>query len=312
MVRNVTAQQFESARQTHRIAALLGCLLDEAPVSLARLASLARLPEEEVVARLQMSPYTSAHAVPTSDGRVRVLDSGAAQARRGLDDYVLAHAALKLDSPRASATSAVQIADAGGIPRDPVDGSVERLMESGGIAARVRSGKVEVDRVLTVPELGWFGQAHLRHTTSISDQAAAAVDADPWLKHALLSLHPALKRERDLFAAGFPEAAVRQAFIGLEEALRVASGVRDLTGEHLVGRALGGKEVPLIDVATYEDVDTAKNQRDGFQFLFRGGFQYIRNVHAHKSAIGYDAIVAFEYLALASMLHRGIDGARLA
>lgn len=120
------------------------------------------------------------------------------------------------------------------------------------------------------------------------------------------NLHPEIQEAAGaLFADGQYEAAVSEAFKSLEVR------VRTLTGVHKPGAALMAEvfkaDAPKIDVAVH-DGQSGKDEREGFLHIFRGSMIGIRNPKAHELFAEGDPQQALEYLGMASLLHRRIDG----
>ena len=64
---------------------------------------------------------------------------------------------------------------------------------------------------------------------------------------------------------------------------------------------------PKLDTATASG-QSAADEREGFQALFRGAMLAIRNPKAHELFKPEDPQQALEYLGFASLLHRRLDG----
>lgn len=151
-----------------------------------------------------------------------------------------------------------------------------------------------------------FGPEDMRHTKVVWGKSQA-VRVAPVRMLTIEALHPEIVHASGaLFADGHYSQSIAEAFKTLEVRLRAMSGV-DKSGVQLVGDALGGK-VPKINVATSAG-RSGEDEQEGFQAIFRGAMQAIRNPKAHELATDEDPQHALEYLGLASLLHRRLDGA---
>ncbi len=79
----------------------------------------------------------------------------------------------------------------------------------------------------------------------------------------------------------------------------------ELAGARLMQEAFKPKGY-MLDVGV-EEARSGKDEREGFFHLFRGAVLGIRNPNAPELARGDDLDEALEVLALASLLHRGLD-----
>lgn len=124
------------------------------------------------------------------------------------------------------------------------------------------------------------------------------------------NLHPEVQTAAgDLYADGHHQAAISEAFKSLEVRVRNLTGIQK-SGTSLMGDAFAFKSgTPPLDVAT-ETGQSGNDEREGFAALFRGSMLGIRNPGAHELFKPTDAHETLEYLALASLLHRRIDGAK--
>lgn len=114
----------------------------------------------------------------------------------------------------------------------------------------------------------------------------------------------------ELFADGYYQPAVAEAFKSLEVRVRAMTG-SSKAGAPLMGDAFAfQRDDPLIDVAIHEG-QSGKDEREGFHAIFRGVMLGIRNPRAHELFAAEDPQQALEYLGLASLLHRRLDAAAL-
>jgi uncharacterized protein (TIGR02391 family) len=109
----------------------------------------------------------------------------------------------------------------------------------------------------------------------------------------------------NLFADGQYEAAVSEAFKSIEVRVRQVTGL-DKSGAALMADAFR-PDAPLIDVAAHPG-QSGRDEREGLLHVFRGAMIGIRNPKAHELFAAGDPQQALEYLGLASLLHRRIDG----
>lgn len=150
-----------------------------------------------------------------------------------------------------------------------------------------------------------FGPEDMRHTKVVWG-AAPAVRVAPVRRLSIEHLHSEVAQvASDLFADGHHSQAVAEAFKSLEVRLRRMTGA-DKSGVALVGEALGGP-VPKINLATSSG-RSGVDEREGYLAIFRGVVQAVRNPKAHELATDEDPWVALEYLGMASLLHRRLDG----
>jgi uncharacterized protein (TIGR02391 family) len=112
----------------------------------------------------------------------------------------------------------------------------------------------------------------------------------------------------DLFADGHFASAISEAFKSIEVRVKQATGI-DQSGAKLMAEAFQPLN-PKLNVAT-ETGQSGKDEREGFQALFRGAIIGIRNPKAHELFKAEDPQTALEYLGFASLLHRRIDHAIL-
>lgn len=120
-------------------------------------------------------------------------------------------------------------------------------------------------------------------------------------------LHPdVVAAALSLFESGHYYEAEFEAFKSLEHRVRQVAGLTQ-AGVSLMGAAFGTSN-PLIDTAT-DPGQPGSDQREGYLALFRGAMLAIRNPKAHLPSRTLDPQETLEYLALASLLHRRLDGA---
>lgn len=120
------------------------------------------------------------------------------------------------------------------------------------------------------------------------------------------NLHPrVIESAGKLFADGHFSRAVTEAFVSIEVRVRGLLGSEN-SGTKLMDEAFAGKD-PNLSVARHEG-RSGDDEQAGFHALFRGAMLGIRNPGSHELAPEQDPQEALEYLALASLLHRRLDG----
>ena len=122
-----------------------------------------------------------------------------------------------------------------------------------------------------------------------------------------LSLHPEIDRAvSKLYRDGHYSNAVESAVKALNGLVRLRSGL-DVDGSKLMDKAFGGAD-PLIQFNDLND-DSARNEQQGFHFLFKGAVAGLRNPRAH-SFIEDQPERALEFIAFVSLLAKLMDEAR--
>lgn len=124
------------------------------------------------------------------------------------------------------------------------------------------------------------------------------------------NIHPDLPTKvRKLFDDGYWEQSVFEAFKFIEKEVKRISGIHGKTGYQLMMDAFNenSPKVQLNGLATESEIDEQK----GFKFIFSGAATGIRNPRGHEVDIGDTPDEALDYLALASLLLRRLDAARL-
>lgn len=128
-------------------------------------------------------------------------------------------------------------------------------------------------------------------------------------------LHPFIHQaSAQLFLDGHYARSVEEAFkaVNVHVRQRAGQGADGGVGMMHVLFALqepqpGKPRLRLNDLQTQTDRD----EQEGFQHIFAGAQQAIRNVHAHNLTAISDARTALEFLTFASLLARTLDRARL-
>lgn len=147
--------------------------------------------------------------------------------------------------------------------------------------------------------------ADMRHT-QVTWAKAPPIRTAPVRRLGLEGLHPRITDAAgDLFVDGHPDSAVLEAYKALESRVRELSHL-DSSGQDLMAKALSG-DPPLIDVRV-EPGQSGQDEQEGFRFLLMGAVRGVRNPKAHEAVRRLSAEEALEYLALASLLMRRIEG----
>jgi uncharacterized protein (TIGR02391 family) len=134
------------------------------------------------------------------------------------------------------------------------------------------------------------------------------VPATPFDVLRIQRLHPDIQAaSAPLLRDGHPAAAVFEAFKAVEVRVKRLSKLRSRSGKDLMARAFRLPE-PLLPINRGE-TDSDINEQEGFQLIFMGAMQGIRNPKAHEMNAPLEEDRAFEYLALASLLMRRLDDA---
>jgi uncharacterized protein (TIGR02391 family) len=142
--------------------------------------------------------------------------------------------------------------------------------------------------------------------TRVTWGSAAPARTAPVRRLHLENLHvDVISAASNLFADGHYAAAVSEAFKSIEVRVRTLTNITDKSGSKLVGQALGTSTPPL-DVST-ETGQSAEDEQEGYQQLFRGAMLGVRNPKAHELFKPDDPQQALEYLGFASLLHRRLD-----
>jgi len=124
------------------------------------------------------------------------------------------------------------------------------------------------------------------------------------------NIHPDLpNRVRKLFDDGHWEQSVFEAFKYIEKEVKRISGLRGKTGYALMMDAFNenSAKVQLNPLVTDSEID----EQRGYKSIFAGAAAGIRNPRGHEVDIGDTPGEALDYLALASLLLRRLDGAGL-
>jgi uncharacterized protein (TIGR02391 family) len=151
---------------------------------------------------------------------------------------------------------------------------------------------------------GFGGRSQLDHTALTLEPADDSRPPAANQPATIQGLHPLISDAAGgRFAAGLFSDAVFAAFKAIEVRVKALSPV-DLSGKKLMGQTFGGS-TPKLDVATTTG-QSAVDEREGFNQLFMGAMQGIRDPRGHGE-LDDSAEEAMEYLAVASMLMRRLD-----
>lgn len=102
--------------------------------------------------------------------------------------------------------------------------------------------------------------------------------------------------------------AVLDSVIAVFDLIRKRTGLSE-DGDELIGKAFSLIRPHLI--LSEIDSDSGKNDQKGFMQIFKGVYQGVRNPKAHSLSNDLTDIEAAQYLVLASLLARRIEGAQL-
>lgn len=107
----------------------------------------------------------------------------------------------------------------------------------------------------------------------------------------VFKLHPALKKAERLLVNGEFEAAVREAVVVLENAIKAKANLPDARGKDLAAQALKMKydkqantivEPPIIALNDLK-TESQRNEQEGIMYMLMGFFQGPRNLFQHNS-----------------------------
>src|SRR5687767_14838534 len=150
--------------------------------------------------------------------------------------------------------------------------------------------------------LRWF-ESVVRNAYRFSDRALATSDQHPFEQR---DIHGALpKVVRTLFDNGHYSQATFEAFKFVDNEVKRHSKV-DRTGKPLMMEALKESDpaVQLTDLAS----ESARNEQEGYKFIFAGAIIAIRNPRGHEN-LDDDVGTCLDHLSLASHLIRRLDHA---
>jgi uncharacterized protein (TIGR02391 family) len=137
---------------------------------------------------------------------------------------------------------------------------------------------------------------------------AAPLPVTPFEVQRIQRLHPTVQAaSANLLRDGHPGAAIFEAFKAVEVRVRELSGIRRRSGKSLMAQAFKADD-PVLEINDGAG-DSDQDEREGFQLIYMGALQGIRNPKAHEVNGPLDPDRAFEYLALASLLMRRLDDA---
>jgi len=113
----------------------------------------------------------------------------------------------------------------------------------------------------------------------------------------------------ELFRAGHYKSAALEAYIRVIEQVKVISKIPD-DGDSLMNKAFAcDKQTPVIQFNSLS-TEAEKDEQRGFLFLFKG-IVGLRNSKAHSNALFNDPLRGHNYLALASLLMRVLEIAKV-
>jgi len=113
----------------------------------------------------------------------------------------------------------------------------------------------------------------------------------------------------ELFRAGHYKSAALEAYIRVIEQVKIVSKIPD-DGDSLMNKAFAcDKQAPIIQFNNLS-TESEKDEQRGFLFLFKG-IVGLRNSKAHSNRLFDDPLRGHEYLALASVLMRLLEIAKV-
>ncbi|ALE74388.1 hypothetical protein AD006_25325 [Pseudonocardia sp. EC080610-09] len=188
--------------------------------------------------------------------------------------------------------------------QDVVDGDIVERTNPAGLLQRFRVVQVDFNNSPFREGLG--NQGHLDHTLlKVKLADTLPLTPKPVKPLTIEGLHNAIsKAAGSRFAAGQYADAVSAAFKAVEARVKALSP-HDLSGKRLMGQTFGTAS-PHLDVTTAREPRSIQDEREGFNQLFMGSFQGIRDPRAHEE-MADTAEEAMEYLGLASLLMRRLD-----
>jgi uncharacterized protein (TIGR02391 family) len=112
-----------------------------------------------------------------------------------------------------------------------------------------------------------------------------------------------------LYTDGHSKQAALEAYIRVIHEVKAVSGLSE-DGDPLMNKAFGiDKQTPVIQFNTL-GTDAERDEQRGIMYLFKG-IVGLRNSKAHSNVLFDDPSRAHEYLALASLLMRLLEIARV-
>ncbi len=112
-----------------------------------------------------------------------------------------------------------------------------------------------------------------------------------------------------LYRDGHYKQAALEAYIRVIDEVRVISGIPD-DGDSLMNKAFGSdKQTPVIQFNSLT-TEAERDEQRGIMYMFKG-IVGLRNSKAHSNRLFDDPLRAHEYLALASLLMRLLEIARI-
>ena len=113
----------------------------------------------------------------------------------------------------------------------------------------------------------------------------------------------------ELYRAGHYKSAALEAYIRVIDEVKAASKIPD-DGDSLMNKAFGcDNRTPVIQFNNLS-TDPERDEQKGFFFLFKG-IVGLRNAKAHSNTLFDDPLRGHDYLALASLLMRVLEIAKV-
>lgn len=155
-----------------------------------------------------------------------------------------------------------------------------------------------------------IGKLESRPLTELGTQEAEHMTAESPIKiFDAMCLHPrVVEVSESLFKTGNYSSAIFEAFKAVHNYVQDKTGLT-LGGVNLMEKVFNENKpiLQLNELLTKSDRDEQK----GFKYLFMGSQMGIRNPPAHENVRPEEQNIALEYLGIASLLMRRIDGSKL-
>ncbi|MDG6934416.1 MAG: TIGR02391 family protein [Nitrososphaerota archaeon] len=125
----------------------------------------------------------------------------------------------------------------------------------------------------------------------------------------VLGIHPKIERaSKKLFSDGYYAEAIFAAYKTVDKMVQAKSGCIYMSGKNLMFKVFN-KDNPILALNDGISISD-KDEQEGFMHIFAGASQGIRNPKAHDNVIQKSAEVTLQYLGLASLLCRMVDGSK--
>lgn len=191
-----------------------------------------------------------------------------------------------------------------GAPYAKNRGSSKQQKVNDALAAAERRGMSDEILAEAVRHFGLDGEPPRQHTHITQVEPATTT----FEIRRVQRLHPLIQEAAaKLLRDGHNGAAVFEAYKAVEVRVKDLDAEGRRSGRDLMAHAFKPPEPPIAINTGHTQSDA--DEQEGFQLIFMGAMQGIRNPKAHDPFVPLDADRTFEYLALASLLMRRIDDA---